>query len=226
LKHVLEANCLEFITRFDSVAGLDDEDIILLTQRFEAGLRGPHGQLLSSVLTRTMRQLVDSDDSSYNSKSTVGSETDGSSVVSHSSEDSVKVKHDESLRTLIGLHEAVNFTSKHCPPLDFLPMELGAECDCNNFGIITCILDEWVDYDAPIDFSSMEQDARATCDEHLRQPNNHRRKDVYRRVFSVLDFQEVADSSSGRRELPKCACARIRQIYPNANGDYMGFLDA
>ena len=222
---MLKANCHGYVTRFYSVAGLDEEEISNLLIAVEVKLRSAHGQTLKRSVMRTLNQLVSDDDSSFNSKSTVddsdfeqSSDDDLSS--DNNSQDRVKGSVDDTLRTLHGLHPPVTFMSLYCPPLAILPMEKNAVCDCVDFGFVTCVLAKWNDADAEINFDSLERNALESCDDPLRIPNNLLRKKWYKKVFSLLDNAE----GDGRRELPKCACARIRQIYPSEDGNYMGFL--
>jgi hypothetical protein len=40
-----------------------------------------------------------------------------------------------------------------------------------------------------------------------------------------MQFAEPVQKGE-KKVLPKCACAKIRQIYPEASGNYMGFLES
>jgi hypothetical protein len=126
---------------------------------------------------------------------------------------------------LIEIHESVQFDSLHCPPLQDPPMQEGEGCDCPEFGIFPCIVTEWANDDAPLNFLKLEEDAEETANEVNRRPNNLSRKNLYRKVFSNMQFAEPVQKGE-RKVLPKCACAKIRQIYPEASGNYMGFLES
>jgi hypothetical protein len=125
---------------------------------------------------------------------------------------------DTSIRQILGLHPPVAFATLHCPPLSVLPMR--GECDCPNFGIYPCILE--VEPWATDVFAPHMDGALGTCDDGGRIANHTRRKGIYGYIHSRLDFE---GENTGRKELPNCACAKVRQIYPNADGNYMGFLD-
>jgi len=73
---------------------------------------------------------------------------------------------------LIEIHESVQFGSLHCPPLQNPPMQEGEGCDCHEFGIFPCIVTEWANDDAPLNFLKLEEDAEETANEVNRRPNN------------------------------------------------------
>jgi hypothetical protein len=102
-------------------------------------------------------------------------------------------------------------------------MQQGRQCDCDDFGVDPCILQVWNTDNAPIDFDSIEREARSSIDSVVRKANNVSRHGLYRKVFSKLEF---SDWEEGRKELPNCAVARVRQIYPSTDGNYMGFLES
>ena len=60
-------------------------------------------------------------------------------------------------------------------------------------------------------------------DDRGRKPNNLQRKRLYRLIFLEMDFGVV--QCFERRKLPNCAVAKVRQIYPDDTGSYMGHLD-
>jgi hypothetical protein len=188
---------------------------------------------LTGVLDGDVDQDDDSEsDSSYNPGDESGTEVDDEYEADEDDETGSnnsfgENQHDDVGDALYegikGLHAVVVHDSIHCPPLVDLPMELNRECNCIDFGIYTCILLEWVSDDHPLDFPSIHEGALGSVDSEVRRPNNINRKALYRKLFFNLAFNDHGEG--GRRELPNCAVAIVRQIYPNANGNYMGFLE-
>jgi hypothetical protein len=126
---------------------------------------------------------------------------------------------------LVNLHAAVVFDTAHCPPLEELPREPNAEeCNCAGFGLHPCVLQLWIGDNDPIDFTALHENALETVNNVVRRPNNLSRKALYRKIFANLEFADFEEGQ--RRKLPNCAVAKVRQMYPSATGDYMGFLDA
>ena len=212
-----------WFTTLNSVSGLDENEISQALGVIEARLRGIGGRTVLNHVNRTLGSIVDDSDlDSYDSKAKNDSdESDIGSGDEYEEECSNHVDEegnpDTSIRQIKALHPTVRFTTLHCPPLQQLPMR-GA-CNCREFGIRPCILiaEPW----ASDVFAPHMEGALRTCDEACRVPNNTRRKSVYGYIHSKLDF---VGEEKGRKELPNCACAIVRQIYPNADGNYMGFL--
>lgn len=121
------------------------------------------------------------------------------------------------------LHAPIRFDSLHCPPLDDLP--LGArECNCIHLGLYNCCReDNFAFFGDIIDFDAILQEAEDTVDDILRSANNLNRKRLYKSVFHRMDFGVLGEHE--RRELPWCICAKIRQVYPDGDGIYMGFRE-
>ena len=67
-------------------------------------------------------------------------------------------------------------------------------------------------------FEKKMDHATRTKDLFGRKPNNEQRKQCYQEVASELDYKQ-------RRPLPGCVVAKVRQIYPDHEGRYMGFHD-
>ena len=157
------------------------------------------------------------DDSSSSDFPYGSDDTPDQSISSDSESESEDDRDDNNNAGIAGirhLHDRQEFQSSHCPPLEKLPMM--GECDCPDFGIYPCILDLWIDGNSPINFIEVEGLARESANDDLRQANNLMRKQLYRRVFSNLEFNNFEQGT--RRELPNCACARVRQIYPDISG--------
>lgn len=214
-----------------------------LLARFTGPDAGVIFDQLRAVLDGDFNQEEDSDAaSSYHSEEDVGSDySDHSDYDTSDEEHDDKSSDDDDLEELnenagaaggfIGvhhLHPAVGFNSIHCPPLDHLPMERDAAgtlylCDCPAFGVYPCIVQNWNTDGDPIEFQTILEEAVTSVDSDNRRPNNINRKLLYRKLFARLAFN---DYGQGRVQLPNCAVARVRQIYPSIDGNYMGFLEA
>lgn len=112
------------------------------------------------------------------------------------------------------------FNSRHCPPLASAVV-FHATCDCllKHNQLICCVAgDPELQMEGRCQrFLNNEMDkARRMADTGHRNPNNTQRKRCYRKVASEFDYRT-------RRELPACAVAKIRQIWPDQDGKYMGY---
>ena len=164
---------------------------------------------------------ADSDQSKADSDS---DQSEADSDQSDSAHDEI-VDNNANLSTILNVHEPMVYESIHCPPLDSVPM-LG-ECNCTEFGLHPCLQESWVNGNAPreeLNFDTLRITAINSANDNLRFPNNEQRKRLYKSVFCSLPFSYYEQGS--RKELPQCAYGKIRQIYPNANGNYMGFLES
>ena len=56
-----------------------------------------------------------------------------------------------------------------------------------------------------------------------RLPNNVMRKNLYQKLWRTCD---LGDTRGERIKLPNCGEAKVRQIYPQQDGKYMGFTPA
>lgn len=92
------------------------------------------------------------------------------------------------------------------------------ECDCANFGIPCCLEEPVFRFFADINLEDEFYRERT----ELCNPNHLNRKRLYRTIFRALEFGVLI---SERRELPKCAVAKVRQLYPSKTGFYMGFKE-
>ena len=75
-----------------------------------------------------------------------------------------------------------------------------------------------------IDFEEEYLSAINSVDNHDRLPSNLLRKRLYKHIFHETDIGLLEKHE--RRKLPNCSVAKVRQIYPNTNGEYMGFKEA
>jgi hypothetical protein len=101
-----------------------------------------------------------------------------------------------------------------------------SDCDCvEGFGLSVCMRESDPPYMFCADVVDLGEDALKIaveeCKEYDRRPNNEMRKQLYRLIFHSLDFHAVEKGE--RRQLPNCALARVRQLYPSHTGHYMGF---
>ena len=164
---------------------------------------------------------ADSDQSKADSDS---DQSEADSDQSDSAHDEI-VENNANLSTILNVHEPMVYESIHCPPLDSVPV-LG-ECNCTEFGLHPCLQESWVNGNAPreeLNFDTLRITAINSVNDNLRFPNNEQRKRLYKSVFCSLPFSYYEQGS--RKELPQCAYGKIRQICPNANGNYMGFLES
>jgi len=120
------------------------------------------------------------------------------------------------------LHPIVVHESFHCPPFGDIAITLGDSlCDCSNYGDLfdpCCKFwgpNDGIDWEAEMNYASQ------TVNDQSRPKNNIMRKRLYRKVYRQCN---IGDERGSRTELSVCAVAKVRQIYPSASGDYMGYL--
>ena len=125
----------------------------------------------------------------------------------------------------IPVHPPLNPADVHQPPMENIVMAPGDVCNCLAFGLGNCVIADG-DYfrSRNIDFDYELQYARDTCHMIERYPNNVKRKELYGRVHSAINFGPM--ERGDRRRLPNCVEAVVRRIYPETSGRYMGFKDA
>ena len=122
------------------------------------------------------------------------------------------------------VHPPVVHNYKHCPPFpncDSTTMQ-DAPCDCYSYGehYVTCCL-EWGEND-PIDWNFWHR--KADMEKSIeRLPNSVMRKNLYQKLWRTCD---LGDTRGERIKLPNCGEAKVRQIYPQQDGKYMGFMPA
>ena len=75
-----------------------------------------------------------------------------------------------------------------------------------------------------IDFEEEYLSAINSVDNHDRLPSNLLRKRLYKHIFHETDIGLLEKHE--RRKLPNCSVAKVRQIYPNTNGENTGFKEA
>jgi len=123
------------------------------------------------------------------------------------------------------LHDAiVGHDTFHIAPLDNVEQTLGnGECDCMLFGnyFVAGCCRNWGPND-PIDWNEIYETSLNSANDPHRLPNNSMRKHYYRCIYRLCDLGGT--ERWARIELPVCAVAKIRQMYPSADGNYMGFL--
>ena len=129
------------------------------------------------------------------------------------------------------LHGRIHHVYIHCPPfIDMTQTFTGIPCgicDCEDFNFATCFQENNFEFLKncyyKVDFDEQLQLATDSVSNERRKPNNELRKFLYGKVFIALDFGvlEVGE----RKKLPNCAVAKIRQIYPDETGTYMGFKE-
>jgi hypothetical protein len=120
------------------------------------------------------------------------------------------------------LHAAPAFETPHCPPLqltDVAEMSTAA-CECAHFSLPLCgaaaagmfrdIIDEGLQDDS-------RSDGAGGFNDETRHPNNEYRKQAYRSIALALGIY------GQRIELPACGVEQVRNIWPAANGKYMGY---
>ena len=175
-------------------------------------------------MLQRLKEIVDDDDSdSLYDPNEILSRT--SSTWSTEDENSIKNYDDQNELKTLKLHDQVaNFDEGCPPPIDFLPYAPGEKCNCLEFGQEECVL--FIDNGSAnnnfMDWEEILENAKNTCRESDRKGNNTRRKELYRRVWSKLDFFDGKE----RNPLPNCAVAKIRQCYPDENGYYQGFMQS
>ena len=100
-------------------------------------------------------------------------------------------------------------------------------CDCDDFCFAICVQDNDFEYfktaNYVIAFDELLLKAGENVDSEDRRSNNELRKSLYKKIFCALDFGVLEPGE--RRQLPNCAVAKKRQIYPSETGYYMGFKE-
>ena len=133
---------------------------------------------------------------------------------------------------MAALHNAVNFTSRHCPPLDAtIPAAgkaampaLAAACNCVPGALgLGCVVSRNGLYDHYVTAQrneAVKTQPRAPkgCENPGRPPNNIMRKRMYRYAALGMGYR-------ARRPLPTCYVASVRTVYPDRQGNYMGFMN-
>lgn len=108
------------------------------------------------------------------------------------------------------------------PAFENVATTLGnGQCNCENFGINTCCLREPEFGFFYPDINIDEEMARERT-EHSN-PNHLNRKRLYRIIFHKVDPGTLGQRE--RLELPVCAVAKVRQLFPDESGFYMGFKE-
>jgi hypothetical protein len=101
-------------------------------------------------------------------------------------------------------------------------------CDCDNFSLPDCCQLDLCDFICGTKFETSIRDTFAVARNHatdeLGIENNVARKGLYSLGYFALDFGGC--SHGERRKLPNCYCAIVRQLYPSADGNYMGFRES
>ena len=129
------------------------------------------------------------------------------------------------------LYDPVLHHNIHCPPFnDMSPVFRGnphSICDCDDFCFAICVQDNDFEYfktaNYVIAFDELLLKAGENVDSEDRRSNNELRKSLYKKIFCALDFGVLEPGE--RRQLPNCAVAKKRQIYPSETGYYMGFKE-
>jgi hypothetical protein len=126
------------------------------------------------------------------------------------------------------LHPAFSHSTLRCPPLDSLQTvwPVGARCDCLRFALPRCCQEDNFEFfaDRNLNFAAYEEKARHSLDDELGVENNAMRFHLYAKAFQTLDFGMLEPGE--RRQLPVCVEARVKQIYPDSQGLYTGFIGA
>jgi len=110
----------------------------------------------------------------------------------------------------------------HCPPLPFIPPVF--QCNCEDWWDVCCLTGDWTKIKWEEHLESAER--YAEIDSPSRLPNNLMRKGLYRDVYFAMDIGQTYEEMKKRVVLPVCAVAKVRQIYPNADGNYMGYRES
>ena len=161
------------------------------------------------------RNIVNIDDDAGNNNNDYEYEDDEES--SSSDDDVVDVTP-----VTLQLHESINHDGFiHCPPLENITLVLKQECDCFNFGFITCL--QQMDVEDPLDIIGATANAWATANSLYRLPNSKMRKKMYKTLYRLCCFPNARESE--RHELPRCGCALIRKTFPSSSGWYVGYHD-
>ena len=124
---------------------------------------------------------------------------------------------------MIYLHDPPLFDSLHCPPFNSIDITTHGVCNCGDFGMEVCGIEDEFQFFVSLDFLNEYNEAFASVDSIDRIPSNLLRKRLYKLLFHATDFGILEKKE--RRKLPNCAVAKIRQIYPSPTGYYMGFKE-
>ena len=124
---------------------------------------------------------------------------------------------------LLTLHDPIIHGYLHCPPFDIIDRTINGECDCYDYGMIECCKENNFSFFQHTDFDNEYLLAMSSLDEPDRLSSNLLRKRLYKQIFHETDIGILEKHE--RRKLPNCAVAKVRQIYPNENGKYMGFKE-
>ena len=123
------------------------------------------------------------------------------------------------------VHPPLNPVQFHQPPMDQIVMTPGDACNCTYMGLPNCARENQ-DFLIAEGFNADTELERAR-NIHNRldgEANNKKRKALYRRLISVMNWGPMVIGE--RRRLPNCLEAIVRRLYPETSGLYMGFRDA
>ena len=114
------------------------------------------------------------------------------------------------------------FETCHCPPLSSDDC-FSARCDClSKHGLIICCVNGSFGLEGKcatiLDQELKRAKDKGEQDNKRRNPNNKQRKRCYQIMAATLDYKTG-------RPLPACVVARVRRIWPDPNGQYMGYRE-
>jgi hypothetical protein len=121
------------------------------------------------------------------------------------------------------LHDAVDHDFRHCPPFPTIESTLHGDCDCADYGMVQCCRENNFSFFHRLNFDEEYQLSLNSVMDMDRLPSNLLRKRLYKHLFHETDIGLLEKHE--RRKLPNCAVARVRQIYPNTEGQYMGYRE-
>jgi hypothetical protein len=167
----------------------------------------------------------------YDSDTSAGDSDEIGSLGSDSDDDSI-VNLPVLIVDRIRLHGRIHHGYFHCSPfIDITQTFTGIPCgicDCEDFDFATCFQENNFEFLRncfyKVNFDEQLQLATDSVNNERRLPNNDLRKFLYGKFFVALDFGAL--EAGERKKLPNCAVAKIRQIYPDDTGTYMGFKES
>ena len=108
------------------------------------------------------------------------------------------------------MHPLLDLVQPHQPPMDQIVITPDDGCNCLSFGLPNCARGNQDFFKRRgFDADSELERARAISNRLDREPNNVKRKQLYRRVHSALNFGPM---ERGERRLPNCVEAIVRRL--------------
>lgn len=181
-----------------------------------------------------------SDDASNDSKDDDSDDEDDSSFVDDSaSENSASTRSefstavndrsgDSDVKRKIHIHDPIANVKipGRAPPFSDVDILRVEECDCEFRGLPECILENNCDYfrhcPNPIFFDNELEKAQNNQFKEAIERNECQRFRLYGEVYRGMPAHLHVPTV--RIQLPSCVMAKIRQLYPDDNGNYTGFI--